>query len=152
MAICCPQEDTAFKDESPRVLVSALQDSAPLANGLQKIQIIKGWMDAEGKMHQRVIDVAGDKGPPSASVNTETCETIGDGHAELCAVWRDPDFDSQQAAVYYARVVENPSCRWSTYDCNTFTNSELPALCQDPDFEKVIQERAWTSPIWYGPS
>ena len=66
-------------------------------------------------------------------------------------VWEDPKFDPDTPAVYYSRVVENPSCRWSTYDCNSLPASERPASCDDPLLPKTIQERAWTSPIWYQP-
>ena len=80
-----------------------------------------------------------------------TCEQSGRGHASLCTVWRDEDFDPAQSAVYYARVVENPSCRWSTHDCNALPSADRPPVCNSPTLPKVIQERAWTSPIWYRP-
>ena len=75
----------------------------------------------------------------------------GKGAHSLCAVWHDPDFDPNVAAVYYARVLENPSCRWSTLQCLTLPEDQRPTGCSDPRAPKAIQERAWTSPIWYTP-
>jgi hypothetical protein len=69
----------------------------------------------------------------------------------VCAVWSDPDFDPARRAVYYARIVENPSCRSSTLQCNALPKAERPEACEDPDIPKLIHERAWTSPIWYTP-
>jgi hypothetical protein len=134
---------------APVFLTSASRD----ANGhlLQRIQIIKGWVDADGKTHQAVYDVAGNP-DNGASVDTRSCEVSGSGYNQLCSLWRDPDFKAQTSAVYYARVLENPSCRWSTYQCNELPASERPASCSDPDVPKTIQERAWTSPIWYSSS
>nr|MDJ0869610.1 DUF3604 domain-containing protein [Myxococcota bacterium] len=67
----------------------------------------------------------------------------------LCAVWRDPDFDPGRRAVYYLRVLENPSCRWSQRQCLSLPEGERPAACTDPSVPTTIQERLWTAPIWY---
>ena len=140
--------------DTPTFAVAAERD--PGAPGLrslplQKIQIVKAWAGEGEAMHQRVFDVAGDA-QSEASVDVATCEPIGAGYDALCGVWRDPDFDPDQHAVYYARVVENPSGRWSTYECNRYDAAERPETCDDPILPKVIQERAWTSPIWYNPA
>ncbi|MEZ4385944.1 MAG: DUF3604 domain-containing protein [Nannocystaceae bacterium] len=102
----------------PAFVVSALRDpggadtqGAPL----QRAQVIKGWLDADGAGHIEVIDVAG--GDNGASVDPDTCAPQGDGADSLCAVWRDPAFDPSQRAFYYVRVLENPTCRWSARDC-----------------------------------
>jgi hypothetical protein len=116
---------------------------------LQRLQIIKGWI-AGGEAHQQVFDVAGDPNN-GASVDLATCGRTGSGAASLCAVWSDPDFDPSQHAFYYARVIENPSCRWNTHSCLGLTGAERPAGCDDPEVPKTVQERAWTSPIWYRP-
>ena len=118
---------------------------------LQRIQIVKGWADAEGRFHQAVYDVAGaaDNG---ASVDAATCAPEGPGEEHLCAVWSDPDFDPGRHAVYYARVVENPSCRWNAWQCLSLPEAHRPPSCSDPQVPTQIQERAWTSPIWYSPS
>ena len=136
---------------SPQFVVSAMADQIAGATPLQKVQIIKGWADADGKMQQRVYDVAGDA-EPQGSVDTQTCKIEGIGHKTLCGVWQDPEFDESQAAVYYARVIENPSCRWSAYDCNALPQDELTDACTDGLLPKAIQERAWTSPVWYTPN
>ena len=131
---------------APGFLASASRD----VNGqlLQRIQLIKGWIDAAGNTHQTVYDIAGNP-DNGASVDTGSCEVSGIGYNQLCTVWQDPDFDSATSVVYYTRIVENPSCRWSTYQCNELPVSEQPESCSDPDVPKTIQERAWTSPIWY---
>ena len=108
--------------------------------------------------HEKVIDIAGDA-DNGARVDLDTCAVTGTGSAQLCATWRDPDFDPARRAVYYARVVENPSCRWSQYVCN-----RNGIVCSDPEtirpgfedccsalHQPAIQERAWTSPVWYTP-
>jgi len=138
---------------SPSFLVAALADpgtSSAAGNDLQRIQVVKGWVDDAGNSRQAVYDVAGtpDNG---ASVDPLTCRPRGQGHRQLCAVWRDPGFDPAHRAVYYARVVENPSCRYSAWQCLELLGDDRPADCDDPEIPKVIQERAWTSPIWYAP-
>jgi hypothetical protein len=169
-------------DQSPRFLVAALKDvGSPGHPGLdlERIQIIKGWVDADGQTHERVIDVAGQVNP-KASVDPETCAPTGAGRSQLCTVWQDGDFQPEQAAFYYARVLENPSCRWSTLQCQAAgVNPFSPACAQqaeaatgeaqdagaigdvygrccldeaeEPFYSPIIQERAWTSPIWYRP-
>ena len=137
---------------APRFVVSATRDlGIPDHPGglLQRAQVVKGWVDDAGRFHQVVYDVAG--GANDASVDPETCQPRGAGHASLCTVWSDPDFDPRKQAVYYLRVLENPSCRWSQIQCLSLPKSERPASCGDPDVPRTIQERLWTSPIWYEP-
>lgn len=145
-----------------RLLVTAQQDPGTLdAPGmpLQKVQIIKGWVDDQGQTRERVFDVAGDS-LSAADVDLSTCEPRGAGHARLCAVWEDPEFDPAQAAFYYSRVVENPSCRWSQRQCvaagvvcsDPATVTRGHEGCCAPEHRPVIQERAWTSPVWYRPA
>jgi len=166
----------------PMFVVSARQDAVPL----QRIQIVKGWLediDYQVVVHDLDWDPNNDAG-----LNLETCEPEDQGSADLCSFWQDLDFDPNQRAYYYARVIENPTCRWTThqcvaegYDCENPTtemdfdccdpttglnvdfcetvvcdpNNPPPvpsdAQCCEPRVEPVIQERAWTSPIWYQP-
>lgn len=144
----------------PRFAVSALRDPGlgiDSAQPLQRIQIVKGWI-ADGEPQEKIFEIAGDPAN-GASVDLSTCETSGNGFASLCAVWEDPEFDATQPAFWYARVVENPSCRWSTRQClaagiDCADPDGVPAGfegCCDAAYPKTIQERAWTSPIWYRP-
>lgn len=146
--------------QSPRFAVMAMKDpggGGEPSTPLQRIQIVKGWVDRDGKAQERVFDVAGrDNG---ASVDTTTCTPTGTGADSLCAVWRDPHFRPEQRAFYYARVLENPVCRWSTRLCNSIpvdcsNFNAVPVIyreCCTTLVEKTIQERAWTSPIYYQP-
>jgi hypothetical protein len=141
----------AAPDAAPTFLVTASRDpgSATLRTSpLERIQIIKGWAGPDGQLHQAVYDVAGEKSQGEPDV--VTCEPAP-GRGQLCSVWRDPEFDPAQRAVYYARVLEVPSCRWSTLHCNALPAEQRPPACSDPGIPKTIQERAWTSPIWYEP-
>ena len=137
---------------APAFVVWATRDpGTPSAPGglLERLQVVKSWMDGEGVVHEEVVDVAG--GDRSASVDPTTCAPQGAGHEALCGVWRDPNFDPERRAVYYARVVENPSCRYSTWQCLELPEGDRPAGCSDPLMGFVQRERAWTSPIWYTP-
>ncbi len=137
---------------APMFLATALQDPAPGAAPLDRLQVIKGWVDERGQPHQKVHDIAG--GDRAADVDVATCQRRGGGYQRLCAVWRDPSFNPAQRATYYLRVLESPSCRWSTHDCVALSAQglERPATCDDPDIPKTVQERAWSSPVWYEPS
>ena len=140
--------------EAPNFMVYALRD--PIGANLDRIQIVKGWMAADGSLHEKVYDVAwsGDREPGAdgkvpAVGNTVDLEaatwsnTIG--ASELMTVWTDPDFDANERAFYYARVLEIPTPRWVVYDALRF-GIDLP-----PEAETIGQERAYTSPIWYTP-
>ena len=138
----------------PRFLVWASRDprSAPLA----RPQVVKGWV-AGGAAHERVYDVACSDGLAAdpgthrcpdngAAVDLDDCSiSDGAGDAELRTLWRDPDFDPTQRAVYYVRVLENPTCRWSTWE------AVRAGVEPRPDLPAAIEERAWSSPIWVTP-
>ncbi len=156
-----PPPDVAGKHRTPKIAVLAHQDPGPAGEPgtqLQRIQIVKGWVDASGQTQEATYDVAGDPNN-GASVDLETCEPQGAGFASLCTVWEDPDFDPAERAFYYARVVENPTCRWNTHLCNAqgvdcSDPNGVPTgfeACCDGSLPATIQERAWTSPIWYEP-
>ena len=123
---------------------------------LERIQIVKSW-EEDGEPRTRVFEAAGEVEP--GEVDLATCAPAPGGARDLCTVWRDPDFDPDSAAVYYARVVERPSCRWNQWTCNAAgvacdDPTTIPpglAACCDPDVPRTIRERAWTSPIWYRP-
>ncbi|MDP6980263.1 MAG: DUF3604 domain-containing protein [Myxococcota bacterium] len=145
----------AQSNDSPGFVVWALADA--LSAPLQRLQIIKGWIDAEGETHEQVFDVAcadgGAVDPAThrcpdngARIDLGDCSYSRDkGDAQLSALWHDPDFDASERAFYYARVLENPTCRWSTWDA-------LRAGVEPrSDLAKTIQERAWSSPIQLHP-
>ena len=145
---------------APSFILSALRDAgSPTIPGtpLQRMQIVKGWL--EGDEHrEKIYDVAG--GENGASVDLATCEPQGEGAGSLCDVWTDPDFDPNVPAFYYGRVFENPTCRWSQYTCieakvDCSDPASVPeglAACCSETHKASIQERAWTSPIWYTPN
>ena len=132
---------------APQLFVSALQD--PDAAQLQKLQVIKGWIDAGGQAHYKVFDVAGRENS-AGEVDLQTWTWSGTGAADLCAVFKDPEFDPAVASYYYLRAVEVPTLRWSWAQCIALPAEERPDAC-DNDAPKTIQEMAWTSPIWYLP-
>ena len=148
--------------QAPKFVVFANRDAGVEGfpgSALQRIQIIKGWVDQAGDHHERVVDVAGDANN-GASVDIHSCETRGSGFASLCTVWTDDTFNAQEQAYYYSRVVENPSCRWSQRICNAHAvdcgnpdsiGEGLEGCCAQ-EHRPVIQERAWSSPIWYRPA
>lgn len=141
--------------KAPSFLVAALKD--PIGANLDRYQIVKGWMDANGKLHEKVYDVvwsgnrkrSKDGKVPSVgnTVDLRTATwTNTIGTPELIAVWRDPEFDPKQPAFYYGRVIEIPTPRWTAYDAVRFGVKPLPGT------RMTITERAYTSPIWYSPS
>ena len=163
----------------PGFLIAAQQDagtsSAP-GNGIERIQIVKGWVDDTGQTHEVVHDAAG-KASAGLGVNPDTCEPIATGLSEVCTVWQDPGYDPDQNAFYYARLIETPSCRWSTQQCQAAGVNPFSSDCEaqkdeanaralnagavgpvydnccrtaedEPFYSPVIRERAWSSPIW----
>ena len=147
--------DLTSNDVSPAFVAWAMRD--PRGAPLQRLQIIKGWTEA-GETFEAVYDIACSDGlepdpemhrcpENGARVDLSDCSISTDaGASELRTMWRDPDFDAAQHAFYYVRVLENPTCRWSTWDAieaGTPPNPAMPA---------VLQERAWSSPIWLSPA
>ncbi|MDG2045730.1 MAG: DUF3604 domain-containing protein [Halioglobus sp.] len=142
--------------DSPTFFVWATADlmSAPL----QRLQMIKGWIDTDGNTHESVRDISCSDGLPidtvtlrcpdnGASVNIATCEGLGNsGASQMSVSWKDPDYHPDQNAFYYVRALQNPTCRWSTYDALRLGQAppaHVPA---------TIRERAWSSPIWIEPA
>jgi len=140
--------------EAPAFVAWAIQD--PLSAPLQRLQIVKVWTEngeAKEALYDAVcsggaaVDPATNRCPDNgASVDTSDCSTeAGTGAGELKTLWRDPDFDAGERAAYYVRVLENPTCRWSTWDA---VRAGTPP---NPELDLTVQERAWTSPIWHDP-
>ncbi|MHC4711896.1 MAG: DUF3604 domain-containing protein [Planctomycetota bacterium] len=145
----------APEGKAPTFLVAALKD--PYGGNLDRVQIVKGWLDAKGALHERVYDVAVSDGRKigrdgrckkavGSTVDVENATwTNTIGAPEMIAVWKDPDFDASLRAFYYARVIEIPTPRWTAYDAKRYgveMSDEVPM---------TTQERAYTSPIWYTP-
>jgi hypothetical protein len=138
---------TGQQPDSPEFLVWAIRD--PLDAPLQRVQMVKGWIDDAGQTHENVVDIACADGlqvdPTTGSVDLSTCQySAGSGATELKTLWRDPDYDPNQSAFYYVRVLMNPTCRWSSFDAIRLGREP------DPRVPATIQERAWSSPIWAG--
>ena len=140
--------------KSPSFLVAALKDS--YSGNLDRIQIVKGWLDKDGKTHEKVYDVvwSGDRKPgangklPPVGNTVDVAKATWKntiGSPELSATWTDPDFDAKQTAFYYARIIEIPTPRWTAYEALRF-GIKMPT-----DVPMMTQERAYTSPIWYAP-
>lgn len=138
------------KDNAPRFMAWAMRD--PRGAPLDRIQIIKVTHDGD-KMVEAIYDMACSNGASvgannrcpdnGASVDLETCTpSTGQGSPELKALWSDPDYTSAQSASYYVRVLENPTCRWSTWD------ALKAGVERNPDLQPTLKERAWSSPIW----
>ena len=129
----------------------------PMSGNLDRIQIIKGWLDGAGKTHEKVYDVAwsGDRKPgangklPPVGNTVDVAKanwTNTIGGPELITVWKDPDFDPKLRSFYYVRVLEIPTPRWTAYEAKFFN------IKMDKEVPMTTQERAYTSPIWYTPS
>ncbi len=147
--------DLSASNTAPSFTIYAEKD--PMGANLDRVQIIKGWADATGETHERIIDVvwsddrvrdaSGTLPAVGTTVDLETALYTNDiGSGSLIGSWTDDKFDPQQHAFYYARAVEIPTPRWTTYDA---VRHGLPLL---PDVKATIQERAWGSPIWYTPT
>jgi hypothetical protein len=141
--------------KAPTFLVAALKD--PIGANLDRYQIVKGWMEADGTLQEEVYDVvwSGERQPgPDGKLppvgdtvdvaNASWTNTIG--APELIAVWTDPDFDPSEPAFYYGRVIEIPTPRWTAYDAKFFGSTPLDGT------RMKVQDRAYTSPIWYDPA
>jgi hypothetical protein len=139
---------------TPGFMIAALK--GPNSGNLDRVQVVKGWVDGDGKVHDRIynivwsgdrtLDAKGNLPPVGNTVDIpDASYTNTIGSAELTAVWTDPDFDPAVSAFYYLRVLEIPTPRWSTYD------AKVLGIDPPTDFPATIQERAWTSPIWYTP-
>ena len=141
------------ENAAPRIMVRALRD--PDGANLDRVQVIKGWIDAEGETHERVYDIAvsddrviGDDGrarePVGNTVDIENATfTNTIGAVALDGIWQDPNFDPGEDAFYYVRVLEIPTPRWTTHDAAFF---DIPLPESVPP---ITQDRAYTSPIWY---
>ncbi len=141
-------------ETAPGFLVQAIRD--PQSGNLDRIQIVKGWLTADGEVYEKIYDVvwSGNRQLDKAGRLPAVGNTVDAARAtfensigadQLSGFWRDPDFDPQQPAFYYARVLQIPTPRWSTYD------AARADLALPNDVPAAIQERAWTSPIWYTP-
>lgn len=126
-----PPSDVAETTRKPTFLATAMKD--PDGLNLSAMQLIKGWVDDEGKMHNEVI--------PLAKVDA--------GASSLCRVFTDQSFAASQSAYYYLRAVEPETPRWHTYDCASLPAAERPAVCSNGKYPETVREMAWSSPIWY---
>jgi len=145
----------APKGKAPQFLIRATKD--PDGANLDRVQVIKGWHDKNGELHEKIYNVAladgrkedkrGRASPVGSTVNVKDASYINSiGDPELAVVWTDPDFDKDELAFYYVRVLEIPTPRWTAYDAKYFGLTDVP-----DDIPMVTQERAYTSPIWYTP-
>lgn len=150
------RSEKSGNEKSPAFFITASAD--PENAPLQRLQIIKGWIDSNGKTHEDVVDVACANGAEvdtttnrcpynGAQVDISSCDINPEtGAAQIATVWHDPNFRADQKAFYYARALENPTCRWSTWDA--IREGVAPRL----DLATTIQERAWSSPIHFMPN
>ena len=145
---------SAPEGKAPTLMIRALRD--PDGANLDRIQIIKGWLNADGSTEERIYDVACSD---NRSIENRRCNravgstvdvadasyTNSIGEAMLMAHWEDPDFDPSQSAFYYVRVIEIPTPRWTAYDAKRF------GITMPSEVPMTVQDRAYTSPIWYTP-
>ena len=140
----------------PTFLIAALKD--PIGANLDRIQIVKGWLDGKGQTHEQTFDIAWSDAGKRKPAHDGKLPAVGNtvdvanatytndiGASELIKVWRDPTFNESQRAFYYVRVLEIPTPRWTAYDAKYF-GVKMP-----PEVPMTTVERAYTSPIWYTP-
>ena len=146
----------APKGKAPTFLVLALKD--PDGANFDRIQIVKGWLGADGKLHEKVYDVVWAGGKLRKRVRDGKLRRVGNtvdlktatytntiGSVQLSTTWKDPNFTPSERAFYYARVIEIPTPRWPAFDEVRF------GIKMDKNVKRILQERAYTSPIWYTP-
>lgn len=154
-------ELTRQGNDRPSFLVLAGRDPGTKTHPgtpLERVQIIKGWITATGEFREKVLDVAGGDRRESA-VDTDGCTSPAVGASELCTVWTDLEFNRNERAYYYSRILEMPTCRWSQRIClergvdcaRPETVGEGLEACCAAGHRRIIRERAWSSPIWYRP-
>ncbi|MCG8669162.1 MAG: DUF3604 domain-containing protein [Pseudomonadales bacterium] len=172
---------------APTIAIGALKDASAEAKGLAHLQIVKGWVDGQGNTHEKTYIIYSDRVKPSSDLGLDlnSCQVTQQSQSALCQVWTDPDFNPAHKAFYYARAIEQPTCRWSWQQCtDLYPENPLEKFseaCKDPTqipegyrdcclhepvannypnhlrkeqigtYPPVIQERAWSSPIWYKP-
>ena len=140
---------------APSFLISVKRD--PIGANLDRVQVVKGWVDSKGATHERIYDVAVSDGrrigkdgrsraPVGNTVDTKNASYNNSiGAPQLSVTWKDPDFDPEVHAFYYLRAIEIPTPRWPAYDVKYL------GAKPDPKYEMITQERAYTSAIWYSP-
>lgn len=137
-----------------RILAAAMRDAGlpdQPGNKLQRLQVVKIWVTPDGAPHEKVFDVMGDA-KAGSGFDPKTCKPTGEGADSMCTVWTDPELGDGDRAAYYVRVLEVPTCRWSTEVCNGLPADQQAAFkCDALEVAKTIQERAWSSPVWVSP-
>lgn len=135
--------------EAPALYIEAEADDGGAATPLAGVEIVKGWLDADGTRRQRVYPALGNV-DAGADFDAASCDGATGGVEALCGVWRDPDAaeTAGRPVFYYARVIELPSCRWSAHACDALPAADRPEGCDEAP--RVVRQRAWSSPIWVG--
>jgi hypothetical protein len=117
--------------------------------GLSELQVVEGRVGPDGTIEERVHTLAWSDDP--GWLDSQSCDA-GGGDSSFCVAWQPPDFDPQRPTFWYVRVLEVPTCRWSTLQCDSFDDDLRPPRCDEGSVESVVQQRAWSSPIWYEPA
>ncbi len=116
--------------------------------GLERVQVVEGWVEPDGSIGEKVHDLA--ISADAGWLDSDSCEA-GGGEPAFCLQWQPPDFEPQRASFWYLRALEVSTCRWSTRQCASFDEAERPPRCDEGQVQEHVQQRAWSSPIWYDP-